>query len=163
MIINISWIVGLWVGGWSSRILYQDFRDEIKVARLRKRQQREDDEVQRIVSGYNEGEPEVDVASEQIRPTLRERLENWWVNLWLDSTPRTGEQVSRDGFRKPLIYAGRHRADKTLVPKGGEDGLPVAEEEVPRRDCGETGSGPRSQDDGFVHSGRAQNLPLPLV
>jgi hypothetical protein len=176
MIINMLWIVGLVVAGWSGHILYVDIKNDLKRSRQRKRQEREDDEVLRIVSGLSEDDPEVDVGSEEIKPTLRERLEDRWLNLWRTSAPRTAEQVAGTGFtrlslhdliyrskEKPVTYTGRHRADKTLHIQGGEDGLPVEEEAVLRRDHGEAGPGPSAQDDGVIDSGRAKNLPLPLV
>jgi hypothetical protein len=150
MIINMLWIVGLPLAGWSARMLYSDIKTDVAASRRAKRQEREDDEVLRIVSGLTEDdEPEVAVESEKITPSLRERFEDWWTQLWLDSTPRTGEQVAKEGFR-PTLYAGRHRAKEVLSTEGGEDGLPVPEEEVLRRDRGQDRSGPRSQNVGLV-------------
>lgn len=181
IIINIVEILSLMVAGYCLRILTEGLVPDIKQAWQKTRQDREDDEVLRIVSGLSgDPEPKVDVASEKIKPTLRERLEDWWTQVWADSTPRTHQQIagfvsyasmedklpirwifgqffsSRQDKRKPsrgsVLYTGRHRADKTLKQEG-EDGLPISEEEIPRRDRGEAGPGEGSPDERIIDEG----------
>ncbi len=109
-IIDVIWVTSLWVAGYCSHILYQDLHADWRKSRQAKRQRREDDEVLRIVSGLEDTtEPEVDVASEQIKPTWRERLDDWWAGVWTDSTPRTAEQLA--GF-----VSRRYNAFTETVP-----------------------------------------------
>ena len=143
MIINILWISSLWVAGWCSHILCQDIYADWQESRQVKRQRREDDEVLRIVSGLDgDPNPEVDVEAEEIKPTWRERLADWWSNVWLQSTPRTHEQLA--GFvsyssmddKLPLRqifgrYKGRHRGPGTLNSQENEDGLSVPQDALP--------------------------------
>jgi hypothetical protein len=186
-IIDVIWVSSLWVAGYCSHILYQDLHTDWRKSRQAKRQRREDDEVLRIVSGLDGNPtPEVDVASEQIKPTWRERLDDWWAGVWASTTPRTAEQLagfvshrynaftdtvsyrsitfvgtkaalariarlrSRSETREQ--YVGTHRADKTLN-KGSEHGLPLAQEEVSRRDSGQDRSGEGSSDERIIHEG----------
>lgn len=168
IIINIVEILSLMVAGYCLRVLTEGLVPDIKQAWQKTRQNREDDEVLRIVSGLSgDPEPEVDVASEIIRPSWRERAMDWWAQVWEDSTPRTHERLagfvsfnpwtspwpSRTGKpKRSMFYTGRHRADKTLKQEG-EDGLPISEEEIPRRDRGEDSPGEGSPDERIIDEG----------
>lgn len=164
MIIDILYVSSLVLAGYSLRILTEGLVPDIKETWRTRRQDREDDEVLRIVSGLSgDPEPEVDVASEKIKSTLRERLEDWWIKLWTDSTPRSPElaiqgftsirqQVLWSTADKPKRYQGRHRADKTLKQEG-DDVLPISEEEVPRRDRGQDSPGEGSSDERIIDEG----------
>lgn len=74
-----------------------------------------------MTSGWAD-EPEVAVETEEIKPSVRERLANWWARFCASTEPRSGLDVVGTGFtsymnragRKSKSPAGRHRADKTL-------------------------------------------------
>lgn len=161
MVINMMWISGLLLAGYCLRILVEDISAEISKSRQRKRQYQEDTEVLRIVSGF-EGWPEVEVDSEQITPNWRERVMDWWANVWIDSQPRSPLALSgfaslttravRPTQDRSARYAGRHRKPEVLN-KGGEDGLPVQKEKVSGRDSSQAGPGESSTDGGLVQQG----------
>lgn len=115
MIINILYVAGLLAGGYLIRQLQEEFR----VLREQQREERADQEIVRMTSGWAE-EPEVAVDSEEIKPSWRERLADWWAN----TQPRDTLSMAGTGFtsvtsrvlwsERPRRYRGLHRAPEGL-------------------------------------------------
>jgi hypothetical protein len=115
MIINMLYITGLLAGGY----LIRQLQEEFKVLREQQKEERADQEIVRMTSGWAE-EPEVAVDSEEIKPSWRERLADWWAN----TQPRDTLSMAGTGFtsatsrilrsERPRGYRGLHRAPEGL-------------------------------------------------